>query len=354
VFPDSLHGISSALLTVWADAMVVCWQIQIQIQIQLELNVVCMSHVTAASTFEMHNALALVLSHPSHVASLSTLARILQNTLSHPSEAKFRNIRLGNKKVQEEIVGVDGAIDFLQACGFEIQPGDNDDDIGCAQLPENCGLGRLRCGWQELCSIMHANGLALPVQKQAPTPRQEPKAPAAPPAPPPAPAPAPDRNTQVILPVAADTSVPDWFFNCTGAELKAEYMRMKQKRESSEQFSTREMREREAVAAQGRRPTTATVRVRFPEGVCLQGMFGVREPLSALHSWLADSLRSPGITYDLVEPGRSKLQATGSVGDAGLAPACVLNLRPTGDSVHMFRGMSLLSDVMLRQTRARY
>eukprot|EP00955_Chlamydomonas_euryale_P050709 354633-Chlamydomonas_euryale.AAC.11 len=116
----------------------------------------------------------------------------------------------------------------------------------------------------------------------------------------------------------------------------------------------REMREREAVAAQGRRPTTATVRVRFPEGVCLQGMFGVREPLSALHSWLADSLRSPGITYDLVEPGRSKLQATGSVGDAGLAPACVLNLRPTGDSVHMFRGMSLLSDVMLRQTRARY
>eukprot|EP00955_Chlamydomonas_euryale_P050710 354633-Chlamydomonas_euryale.AAC.12 len=183
-----------------------------------------------------------------------------------------------------------------KACGFEIQPGDNDDDIGyvnrmprqlqdaqlhivsrmlvglrqklvclkksassgscwasrsaakeslstltkgilphlrhtpilpphvhtrrCAQLPENCGLGRLRCGWQELCSIMHANGLALPVQKQAPTPRQEPKAPAAPPAPPPAPAPAPDRNTQVILPVAADTSVPDWFFNCTGAELK--------------------------------------------------------------------------------------------------------------------------------------
>eukprot|EP00955_Chlamydomonas_euryale_P050711 354633-Chlamydomonas_euryale.AAC.13 len=99
--------------------MVVCWQIQIQIQIQLELNVVCMSHVTAASTFEMHNALALVLSHPSHVASLSTLARILQNTLSHPSEAKFRNIRLGNKKVQEEIVGVDGAIDFLQVrCSF--------------------------------------------------------------------------------------------------------------------------------------------------------------------------------------------------------------------------------------------
>jgi hypothetical protein len=40
------------------------------------------------------------------------------------------------------------------------------------------------------------------------------------------------RETQVLLPAAPDTEVPDWFFERTGAELKAEYTAMVRRRQT--------------------------------------------------------------------------------------------------------------------------
>ncbi|KAG1674121.1 hypothetical protein FOA52_015751 [Chlamydomonas sp. UWO 241] len=312
------------------------------------------------ATYHMQTSLALMLSHPGHEASLSTLARVLLNVVTYPSEAKYRQIKLSNAKVQAELVNVPGAVEFLQACGFEFRF--EDSEAGVAQLPDSSTRGPVEAGWQELVAVMQANGIPVPQPKQAS------------PSPPLAVSPTAttsrssrgvttpssvaavlvDRDTQVILPVATDTSVPDWFFDRTPGDLKEEFHRLVQRREQGEQFMTRAMRERDAYKAGGKRQTTATVRVRFPEGVCLQGTFGVGEQVASLFEWVSSALRSPAITYELVEPGRSKLAPTGIVRDASLAPACVINFRPTGDTGRAFAGVPLLSDDMLRLTQARY
>ncbi|EFJ46390.1 hypothetical protein VOLCADRAFT_93297 [Volvox carteri f. nagariensis] len=101
----------------------------------------------------------------------------------------------------------------------------------------------------------------------------------------PEPVPAVERCTQVFLPVAADVEVPDWFFDRTGSEVREQWAAMVRKREEAERFMTRTMREvrrqQEAAAAAAaaaaasggvdKNNNLATVRVRFPEGVCLQG-----------------------------------------------------------------------------------
>ena len=50
--------------------------------------------------YHMQHCLALVASHPLAVDSLSTLSKILLNIISSPEEPKYRQIRLGNTKVQ--------------------------------------------------------------------------------------------------------------------------------------------------------------------------------------------------------------------------------------------------------------
>lgn len=64
--------------------------------------------------------------------------------------------------------------------------------------------------------------------------------------------------------------MPNWFFDRTGADLKAEFHRTRQARELRETLMTRAYRDK--LAQTGRKKHKfATIRVRFPEGVLLQG-----------------------------------------------------------------------------------
>jgi len=334
--------------------------------------------VEGSGDFHMQHCLALVLSHPAAADSLTALARILRNLLTRSQEPKYRQIRLGNAKVQELIVSVNGAVEFLEACGFEFMfedkaPGEQGEQAaaaaveGYAFLPDSSGLSHVQTGWRELSSVMTAHGIPLP---EAPSPAPEPQAPAAGQA---APSRLPDpstrsptgaarqqqqqppaqpvpRQTQVLLPVTPDTQVPDWFFERTGADVKAEYLRLVKRREEGEVLTTRAHREKERAGAAVTH-TQASVRVRFPEGVCLQGQFGVHEPLTSIFEWVTASLRYPGLTYELITPARRPLPDRGTVKQGDLAPSCVLNFRITTGSVQQFSDVPFLSDALLQQTR---
>ena len=52
--------------------------------------------------------------------SSSTIAKVLANIVAHPAEAKYRTLRLANKRVQETIVDVDGGVELLQAHLFPV------------------------------------------------------------------------------------------------------------------------------------------------------------------------------------------------------------------------------------------
>lgn len=53
----------------------------------------------------------------------------------------------------------------------------------------------------------------------------------------------------MVLPAAPDVSVPDWFFERTGVEVKAQWLAALRRREEQSQLMTRAMRERAAGPA---------------------------------------------------------------------------------------------------------
>lgn len=60
----------------------------------------------------------------------------------------------------------------------------------------------------------------------------------------------------------------------------------------------------------------------------LQGEFNAGEPVTAIFDWLTDSLRDPGLTYELMLPTRRPLVASlGRVRDADLMPQALLHFR---------------------------
>ena len=47
-------------------------------------------------------------------ASKDVLGKLLSNIIQHPSEAKYRTVRLANPRIKSAIVDVDGALELLQ------------------------------------------------------------------------------------------------------------------------------------------------------------------------------------------------------------------------------------------------
>jgi hypothetical protein len=71
---------------------------------------------------ELEKCLDTIQTHPSCQQTRQTLYNICKNILNNPNDQKFRKIRASVQKFQERIVQVNGALDFLLHCGFEIHP----------------------------------------------------------------------------------------------------------------------------------------------------------------------------------------------------------------------------------------
>lgn len=63
---------------------------------------------------------ALLASLENGVDSAALLKRILLNIISHPSESKYRKLRLDNPKISLAIGSVESARGLLEACGFTL------------------------------------------------------------------------------------------------------------------------------------------------------------------------------------------------------------------------------------------
>ncbi|KAF6259521.1 hypothetical protein COO60DRAFT_1513000 [Scenedesmus sp. NREL 46B-D3] len=131
---------------------------------------------------------------------------------------------------------------------------------------------------------------------------------------------------------------------------------MVRRRKTGEVLASRAWKEAQLGKQAGPSLITACVRVRFPEGVCLQGRFHTSEPLSSLFAWVTDSLTNPATTYELIGPDRKPLTPAGHVAGAQLAPAVLLNFRPLGQQGQPVdaagRQLSFLKDELLQQAHA--
>jgi UBX domain-containing protein 6 len=409
--------------------------------------------VTPAHTEELQHCVALIASQgAAGVGSMQVLSKLLTNLLSSPQvclvwwcgvaadslqlargptfkttgqqhstvttacpaavcaqDAKFRQLRLGpepNAKIRSAVLEVAGALELLQACGFEVHDDEAEGGPGSrfAAFLDDARLSLADAGLLQLQLVLSvqqqqqgstssANSGAVQVQPptgsssstQAAAAAASSSAAAAAAV---VPAAVP-RDTRVLLPAAPDTEVPDWFFERTTADIKAEFMHLRRQRASNDVFSSKAWKEQSGRSKM--QPAVITLRVRFPEvcaaggewgrsarvgcvaagppihlhapgclpassmtqGVCLQGCFGTREPLSAVYEWVTDSLRQPGATTTLVGPDRKPLSLTGTVRDTGFVGAVLLLFRagcpaPVDGSG---RQLSWLSDEQLQQAR---
>lgn len=133
------------------------------------------------------------------------------------------------------------------------------------------------------------------------------------------------RNTQLLLPRPTDAEVPDYFFERMGAEIKAELLAARKRQEDQKVLMT--SRQREALLNKNKKKyTSATIRVRMPEGVLLQGVFLGNENLLKIHEWVADNLRFPHREFELFFPTR-QLGTLGTIASENLMPATLLNFR---------------------------
>jgi UBX domain-containing protein 6 len=266
--------------------------------------------------------------------SVALMARVLRNVVSEPTNVKFRRLRLSNAKVQATVMDVPGALELLQAAGFCMLFEDAPDDA------EGASEGWLVLPEADPHAFTCARaGLALLEPFVTPTPPAATAAAAASPVVQFGPS---NRQTRTFAPAdrcaAAFFNPSDAFFRHTADEVRAAAAAAKVKLEESRQLTTRAYKEAQAAERRGK-PTSATIRVRLPDGIILQGSFAATETVTAVCEWVWEQLAAPD-AFELFEAGAQHPVADlhpacsdgapprpRTVADAGLAPSSLLNLK---------------------------
>ncbi len=136
-----------------------------------------------------------------------------------------------------------------------------------------------------------------------------------------------DRNLRVFHPSnrASHMEIPQEFYNITPEEMKKEQQRKAEAAEKLGMLRTKEMREREQLR-ELRRYRYTLIRVRFPDGVILQGTFRATEKLEAVFDYVRENLENNWMPFFLSSStGHKFTDDTGTLAELGLAPASLLN-----------------------------
>lgn len=227
---------------------------------------------------------------------VETLCKYLNNIADHPSEEKYRRIRLNNRIFQERVLPLEGALEFLQAAGFERRH-EEESSEEWLEFPPDGDVEQLRILSDALCC-------AKPVR------------------------PILDRSLRVLLPheAAQQLVLPDSFFNLSPDELLREQEARRREVELQTTLRTKAMRERDEKREQMMYRYTL-IRIRLPSGLVLQGTFSVHEPLGAVREFLLENMEegAQGSECTLVSPsGQALDDSKATLLELKLVPAVVL------------------------------
>jgi len=234
---------------------------------------------------------------------VETLIRYLENIISHPDEEKYRKIRMTNRIFQDKVKDIEGSMDFLQAAGFKETTIDDeqflifDEDVhDTAEL---------------LNSMIEALRSSEPLHLEL------------------------DRNIQVLLPSQVkNKALPPEFFRLSTDEIKREQQMRAEALERAQVLMTKAMREKEEQRIINRY-NYALIRIRFPDGVYLQGTFHVYETLDGIFELVRSALKDQKAEFSLVSPTGHKFtdaEKETSLHDLKLVPNTVLNFAYENES----------------------
>uniref|UniRef100_A0A0C9RRU2 UBXN6 protein n=2 Tax=Endopterygota TaxID=33392 RepID=A0A0C9RRU2_9HYME len=199
---------------------------------------------------------------------IQTLSKYLENIYNHPEEEKYYKIRMSNKIFSEKVRYVEGALDFLLAAGFrEI---DIDGEPFLVWSKENVEND------YDLPILLDALKNAETIQLDL------------------------DRNIRVLMPSQARSAeLPDDFYRISPAEIKREQQLRSEAIENSQVLRTKAMREREEQRNL-RLYRFALMRVKFPNGIYIQGTFNVYDKIRDIYEFVQSCLIDENLDFNLV------------------------------------------------------
>ncbi|XP_054710322.1 UBX domain-containing protein 6-like [Uloborus diversus] len=236
---------------------------------------------------------------------VETLTRYLTNIIDNPTEEKFRKIRFKNKIFQDRILDLEGAFDFLTAAGF---------------VQETINTN----GENEEYFVFPTENLEnlenLQILKEALLSAERIK-------------PVLDRNLKVLRlsQTAEQINLPNEFFNLTAEEVKREQEAKSESVELLSQLRTKAMRERDGLK-EIHYYKFSLIRIRFPDGIIIQGTFYVYEKLAAVIEFIKENLSDPEKDFQLLLLGGVKVSdSEKSLLELKLVPAVLLNFQYSSD-----------------------
>ncbi|XP_014257412.1 UBX domain-containing protein 6-like [Cimex lectularius] len=201
---------------------------------------------------------------------IEILCTYLNNILSHPDEEKYRKIRKSNRNFSEKVMKIEGALEFLLSAGFKSCSIQSEDTTEEYLLFEN----EIDASHFEF--LMDSLRSAEPIRLEL------------------------DRNPQVLLANQASKmlDLPSEFYRLTVEELKREQRQRTESLEAASQLRTKAMREK-AEQKELRRYQYTLIRIRFPDGLFLQGTFNVYEHFIEVRKYVSDCLEVQ-VPFDLM------------------------------------------------------
>ena len=233
-------------------------------------------------------------------AGVEIMCKYLDNIINHPGEEKYRKIRFSNKALQERVLPLTGAQEFMQAAGFERKMMEGPQEIEEEYLVMNADTAVNLDHQLHLREILLA---AEPIRPEL------------------------DRNVKVYhsSPRATRIEVPDEFYTISPEEMKREQQARQEAVERLGMLRTKEMREREQLR-ELRRYRYCLLRIRFPDGPILQGTFRAVDRLYTVLEFVRDNLDNDWIPFYLnTQTGYKLTDENLSLAEMGLAPASIVN-----------------------------
>ncbi|XP_032521897.2 UBX domain-containing protein 6 [Danaus plexippus] len=233
---------------------------------------------------------------------VETLCKYLENIVTHPDDEKYQKIRMSNRAFCERVQPIEGSMELLLAAGFmqeKLLNNEGNEENFLVFKKENIP------SVESLTMLIDALRTSEPIPLEL------------------------DRNLQVLLPSQAANKVqlPSSFYALSPEEIKREQQLRTEAMERSQMLRTKAMREKDELREM-RKYKFAIIRVRFPDGILLQGTFSVYERYSEIHEFVQENLEHNGLPFILNTPTGHKIiyeeDANKTLIDLRLVPTTML------------------------------
>ncbi|XP_078444437.1 plant UBX domain-containing protein 2 [Wolffia australiana] len=269
--------------------------------------------------------------------SIDVVLRLIKNVVREPDNDKFRKIRMGNPKIKQAVGEVNGATEVLESVGFRIED-DGGEIWAKMEVPEDRQIVLIKEAVNLLERWTMADSTPTPPLTDLDKQPAEEKM---------------DRQVKVFFSVpeseAAKIELPDSFYSLSTMEIRREAEQRRKKIEESQLLVPRSFREKQMKASQKKYSATC-IRIQFPDGVVLQGLFRPRETTTALYEFVGSSLKQPELEFELMRPALPRIRAiprlSGSKGrpptleQEELVPSALIKFQPRETDSILFCGLA--------------